>query len=54
MLSKQIILDLIVEEKEKYSSYIQLCALYKIDPNIIATAKCSTKVETLENLLKLI
>jgi hypothetical protein len=52
MLSKQQVLDLIVEEKNKYSAYIQLCSYYKIDPDPIATVKCSAKVETLEYMLK--
>lgn len=52
MLSKQHILDLIIEEKEKYSAYVQLCTYYKIDPNPIAMVKCSVKIETLEHILK--
>lgn len=52
MLSKQQILDLIAEEKNKYSSYLQLCSYYKIEPDPVAIIKCSTKVETLEFMLK--
>jgi hypothetical protein len=52
MISKQQILELISEEKEKHSSYLQLCAYYKIEPDPIAIAKCSTKVETLDHMLK--
>lgn len=53
MLSKQQILDLITEEKNKYSSYLQFCAYYKIEPDPMVTVKCSTKVETLDFILKL-
>jgi hypothetical protein len=52
MLSKQHILDLIAEEKNKYSAYLQLCTYYKIEPDLIALAKCSIKTETLEYMLK--
>lgn len=52
MLSKQQILDLITEEKNKYSSYLQLCSYYKVEPDPIVNAKCLTKVETLEFMLK--
>ncbi len=54
MLSKQHILDLIAEEKERYSAYTQLCAFYKIEPNSLATVKCLAKIETMEHMLKLI
>ncbi len=52
MLSKQHILDLIADEKEKYSSYLQLCTYYKIDPDPLATVKCLAKIETMEHMLK--
>jgi len=52
MLSKQNILDLIADEREKYSSYLQLCTYYKINPDSIVTIKCSVKIETLEHMLK--
>ena len=53
MLSKQHILDLIVEEREKYSSYVQLCTYYKIETDPLATVKCLAKIETMEHMLKL-
>lgn len=52
MLTRQQILDLIAEEKSKYSTYMQSCAYYKIDPDPIATTKCQSKIDLLENLLK--
>lgn len=54
MLSREKVLELIAEEKDKYSSYLQLCAFYKIEPHPIAYAKCLAKTEILEHILKLI
>ena len=44
---------MITEERNKYSSYVQLCAFYKIEPDPIATNKCLSKVEILETILKM-
>jgi len=52
MLSKDNILDLISDEKNKYSLYLQSCTYYKIDPDPLATVKCSAKIEVLEHILK--
>ncbi len=53
MLHKDHLLDLITEEKNKYASYAQLCSFYKVDIDPIVSAKCLSKIEILEHLLKL-
>lgn len=52
-LSKEDLMDLISEEKNKYSLYLSLCAYYKIEPGQVANTKCSSKTEVLEAILKL-
>lgn len=52
MWSKQQLLDLITEERNKYSTYMQLCTYYAIAPDRVAIAKSSSKIDTLECLLK--
>lgn len=52
MISKDYILDMISDEKNKYSIYMQACTYYKIDPDPFATVKCSAKIEILEHILK--
>ncbi len=46
-------MELITEEKDRYSSYIALCAQYNIEPDKSATIQCSTKIEVLEAIMKL-
>lgn len=51
-ISKQQILDLLTDEKNRHASYIQLCAYYKVEPDPLVLAKCLSKTETLEHILK--
>lgn len=51
MISKDKIISLITKEKDQYNLYIQLCSFYQIDPDPIATAKHSSKLEALELVL---
>lgn len=54
MITKQYLLELITEERDKYNTYLTICANYYVKPDPIISAKCMTKIETLESLLKLI
>jgi hypothetical protein len=51
-MSRKDIMDLIADERNKYSAYLQLCTYYKVDPDPMVLTKCSTKIETLELILK--
>lgn len=53
MLSKQQILVMIAEEKTRYSSYLQLCSYYKVEPDLVVAAKHLSVIDTLDNILKL-
>lgn len=50
-VSRSIIMSLLTEEKERYSSYLQLCAHYQVNPDTMVTAASKAKIETLEQLL---
>ncbi len=52
MINREAILLLISEEKEKYATYSQLCTHYKVKQDTIAYARHSSRIETLESLLK--
>lgn len=52
MVTREILLALISEEKEKFSNYSQLCAQYQITPDPIAVAKSQATLEILQRLLK--
>ena len=53
MITKDKVLDLISEEKEKQNSYLQLCAHYKVSPDPLILAKHSSKMEILELIIKM-
>lgn len=52
MITKEILLKAISEEKDKYNKYIQLCNFYDINPSEIAEIKCNTRVEVFEFIIK--
>jgi hypothetical protein len=52
MITKELLLSLISEEKENFSKYSQLCANYQIQTDPLATARHRGKLEILERLLK--
>jgi hypothetical protein len=51
MTPKEMILNLITEEKEKFGEYSQLCAQYQIKPDPLAMARHLGILETLQALL---
>lgn len=53
MLTKSHLIDLITEERNRYNTYISICAYYEVLPDPIVMAKCLTKIEAMESLLKL-
>jgi len=54
VLSKDNILDLISNEKEKFNEYSLLCTHYKIQQDPLAVARYSSTIEALEMILKLL
>lgn len=52
MITKDLILSIISEEKEKFGEYSRLCAHYQIQPDPLALAKHQAKMDTLSFLLK--
>jgi hypothetical protein len=51
-LSRENLMIIFSEEKENFSKYSQLCALYQISPDPIAMAKHLGKIEILQMLLQ--
>lgn len=52
MTPKELLLSLISEEKERFGEYVQLCALYQIQPDPIAMARHQGKLEVLQMLMQ--
>lgn len=53
MLTKEVLLSLISEEKENFGKYSQLCATYQVQPDQLATARHQGRVEILQRLLQM-
>lgn len=53
-ITRELLLSLIAEEKEKYSEYSQLCAHYQIQENPQAQSRSQGKLEILNHLLKIL
>ena len=52
VIPREMLLDQITEEKENFSRYSQLCALYQIMPDPLAIARHQGKIEILQILLQ--
>lgn len=44
------LLELIVEEKERFAEYERLCTHYGVDPHPIAQAMATSRIMTLEEM----
>lgn len=51
MLSRDDLLNLISDEKNKYSSYLQLCQYFKVKADPLVTLRHQSQIETLEMVL---
>lgn len=54
MLSKETILKLITAEKNSYNKYKELCVLYKITPDPIASTRSLSIIETLTLIVNML
>ena len=53
-LTKDILLKILNEESDRYLKYLEACTKYDIKPDVIAQAKYSIKIQTLEELLNIL
>jgi hypothetical protein len=51
-ISRDQILSLISEEKERFAKYSELCSQYQVPPDPVAAANKDGKLEILQLLLK--
>jgi hypothetical protein len=51
-LSKELLFSLFSQEKDLYSQYLQLCAIYQTQPDPLVTARHQGKLEILQHLLR--
>jgi hypothetical protein len=52
MITKEILLSLISEEKDNYNKYVTSCANYQIQPDALATARSHGRLEILQRLVQ--
>jgi fructose-1,6-bisphosphatase len=52
MVTRELLLKLISEEKENFSKYSQACANYQISVDPLALAKSQGRLEILNKILK--
>ncbi len=51
-ITREQILTLISEEKERFARYSELCSQYQVPPDPVAVANKDGKLEILQRLLK--
>jgi hypothetical protein len=54
VINRDKILAFIAEEKDKFSSYSQLCVFYKVNLDPYVVARHNAKIEIMEKFLKLL